>query len=505
MKRNKPGEIILEVRNLTKRFPGVLANDRISLDVCKEEIHALLGENGAGKSTLAECLYGFYQPEEGEILIYGKPVKLSTPSEAIKHRIGMVHQHFMLIDPFTVVENIVLGTDTLGAVVNLKDSEKRIQSLCEEYEVDLDLNAKIWQLCLGEQQWVEILKALYVGIDLLILDEPTAVLTPQETDKLFSVLEIMKLSGLAIILITHKLQEVMDISDRVTVLRKGKKVATVDTSEVTKSDLAKMMVGREVLFRVKKEENLAGEEILSVRNLHVLDDRGQEALKGVTIQLHAGEILGLAGVGGNGQKELFETLVGTRKATQGEILLRDEDITNSSPDTIMAKGIGHIPEDRVRTGLVPGFRVMENLILGRQRSLQFRKGLFFDGQAIKNYSKSCVEQYEIVTPSLRHPTKFLSGGNQQKLILARELSVSPKVLLAAQPTRGLDVGVVEYVHKQLLKKRKEGTAILLASEDLDELFLLADRIAVIFKGEIMGILDAEEADIEQVGLLMTGC
>lgn len=500
-----PAKNILEVKNLTKRFPGILANNQVSFDVREGEIHALLGENGAGKSTLAECLYGFYQPEDGEILLHDKIVKLSTPNEAIKHRIGMVHQHFMLIDTFTAVENIVMGTDTLEVVLKLNESEKKIRSLCDQYEIDLDLKAKIWQLCLGEQQWVEILKALYVGIDLLILDEPTAVLTPHETDKLFAVLEKMKQNGLAIIFITHKLGEVMQVSDRITVLRKGEKVATVNKTEVTKRDLAQMMVGREVLFRVKKEENPAGAERLSVRDLWALDDRGQEALKSVSFTLHEGEILGLAGVGGNGQKELFETLVGARKATRGEILLEGENVANKSPEEIMTKGIGHIPEDRIRTGLVSDFRVKENLILGRQRSQVFRIGPFLDTKAIKQYSEECITDFEIMTPSLNQQSKNLSGGNQQKLILARELEGSPTVLLAAQPTRGLDVGVVEYVHQKLLEKRKEGMAILLATEDLDELFLLADRIAVIFKGEITGILDADEADLEEIGLLMAGC
>lgn len=497
-------ENILEIRHLTKRFPGVLANDRVSLKLRRGEIHALLGENGAGKTTLAECLFGYYQPEEGEITLRGKCVNLSTPSEAIDHRIGMVHQHFLLIDPFTAVENIVLGTKTLGAVVNLREAEKRIRPLCSEYDIDVDLHAKIWQLSVGEQQWIEILKALYIGIDLLILDEPTAVLTPQETDKLFAVLERMKRDGLAIIFITHKLHEVMAVSDRVTVLRKGRNVATVNTSDVTMRDLAQMMVGRDVLFRVEKEEHPAGAAVLAVKDLCAFDDRGQEALREVSFALHEGEILGLAGVAGNGQKELFETLVGIRKATKGEILLRGEDVVNLTPREIMARGIGHIPEDRIRTGLIAGFKVAENLFLGRQRSAPFRKGVFLDDKAIEQYAEERVSQFEVVTPSIDHPTKYLSGGNQQKLVLARELEGSPPVLLAAQPTRGLDVGVVEYVRNQLLQKRVEGMAILLVSEELDELFMLADRIAVIYKGEIVDILDAAETDMERVGLLMAG-
>lgn len=496
---------LLEIKELTKRFPGVLANDRVSLDIRVGEIHALLGENGAGKSTLAECVFGFYQHDEGEILLRGEAVKLSTPSDAIRNRIGMVHQHFQLVDPFTAVENIVLGTDNLGTVLNLKDAKNHIQKLCDQYELTLDLDAEIWQLCVGEQQWVEILKALYVGIDLLILDEPTAVLTPQETDKLFEVLEVMKQDGLSIIFITHKLREVMDVSDRVTVLRKGKKVATVETKDTNQKELAQMMVGREVLFRVEKEENPVGDEILLVEDLWTKDDRGQDAVKGITFNLRAGEILGLAGVAGNGQKELFETLVGVRRAYQGEILLQGESITNSSPNMIMTKGVAHIPEDRIKSGLVPGFKVSENLYLGRHKEDQFRSGPFLNARAIKNYANDCVKEFEVVTPSINHLTKNLSGGNQQKLILAREMESAPVVLLAAQPTRGLDVGVVEYVHRQLLELRKSGLAILLATEELDELFLLSDRIAVIYQGEIAGMLDAKKADLEQVGLLMAGC
>lgn len=498
-------ENILEVKDLTKRFPGVLANDRVSINVRKGEIHALLGENGAGKSTLAECLYGFYKPDEGEILINGNVVELSTPNDAIKHRIGMVHQHFMLIDTFSAVENIVLGTDTLETVMNLRRTKDQIQNLCDLYEIDLDLNAKIWQLCLGEQQWVEILKALYVGIDLLILDEPTAVLTPQETDKLFNVLGRMKADGLAIIFITHKLGEVMEVADRITVLRKGKKVDTVDKSQVNKRALANMMVGRDVIFQVKKEEHTKGAKIFTVRDLRAIDDRGQEALKGVSFTLYKGEILGIAGVGGNGQKELFETLVGVRRATGGEVMLGEASLVNKSPEEIMAKGIGYIPEDRIRSGLVGGFMVRENLILGWHHSKRFRRGPFLDSTAINGFSEECVNEFEIKTPSINQLSKTLSGGNQQKLILARELEREPNVLLAAQPTRGLDVGVVEYVHKKLLEKRKEGMAILLSSEDLDELFLLADRIAVIYKGEIKGILNSTDTNLEEIGLLMAGC
>ena len=505
MEDTKNVENLLEIRNLTKRFPGVLANDQITMDIRKGEIHALLGENGAGKSTLAECLFGFYQYEEGDIFLRGKKINLLTPRDAIKNRIGMVHQHFQLVDPFTAVENIVLGTDGLSAIINMREARENIRTLCEQYGLDLDLDAKIWQLCVGEQQWVEILKALFVGVDLLILDEPTAVLTPQEMDKLFAVLEVMKEDGLSIIFITHKLKEVMAVSDRVTVLRKGKKMATVNTSDTSQRELAKMMVGREVLFRVEKDDKPAGKEIFTVKDFWTKDDRGQDAVKGLSFSLREGEILGLAGVAGNGQKELFEALVGVRKASHGEVILNGENVENFRPNAIMERGVGHIPEDRLRAGLVPGFQVLENLYLGLQRSNSFRNGPLLNKKAIREYALRCVEDYDVITPSINHLTKNLSGGNQQKLILARELKNDPAVLLAAQPTRGLDVGVVEYVHEQLLIMRGRGMAILLITEELDELFLLADRIAVMYQGEITGLMDTADVHLDDIGLLMAGC
>ena len=500
---NKP-EIILEISNLTKRFPGIVANDAISLELYKGEIHALLGENGAGKSTLAECLFGYYQADSGEIRLHDQAIHISSPSDAIDYRIGMVHQHFQLIDTFSSVENIVLGTKSLNVIFNLDEARQRIKALCDQYELNFDINAEIWKLCVGEQQWVEILKALYVGVDLLILDEPTAVLTPQETDKLFSVLKSMKESGLSIIFITHKLREVMAVADRISILRKGKKVATITTSETNPKELARMMVGREVLFRAIKDASFTGEEVLTVDNIWTRNDRGVDALKGVSFSLYRGQILGLAGVTGNGQKELFEVLTGVRKATQGEVILSGENVINFDPYQLMLKGIGYIPEDRLRSGIIPDFKVSENLYLGRQRLRPFRKGLFIDESAIQHYSKELVSQFDIATPSVNHLAKALSGGNQQKVILAREFTQQPKILLAAQPTRGLDVGIVEYIHSQLLMKRKEGMAILLASEELEELFLLSDLIAVIFQGEIQAILDPADTTLEKIGLLMAG-
>ncbi len=497
-------ETLIRIEQLTKRFPQVLANDNISLDLHKGEIHCLLGENGAGKSTLAECLYGFYKPDSGTITFKGVPVKLSSPSDAIDLGIGMVHQHFVLVPPLTVIENVVVGIQDTGFILDLKNAERKLEEICETYGIHLDLQAKIWQLSVGEQQWVEILKALYVGSELLILDEPTAVLTPQETERFFETLKQMTRDGLSILLITHKLNEVMQVSDRVTVLRRGKLVATVNTAETTKSELAKMMIGREVIFRVHKAESTRNEPVLEVRDLYALGEKGQQVIQGISFTLHRGEILGIAAISGNGQRELFEVLAGVRRAKSGQILLEGEDITNRSSSYIMVRGVGHIPEDRLHEGLIPDFGISENLILGQQRSVMYRRGPFLNLEQIRKFAKMCISTFEIKTPSLSLPTKFLSGGNIQKVILAREFTQCPQCLLANQPTRGLDVGVIEYVHRRLLEKRAEGVGILLASEDLDEIIDLSDRIAIVFKGQIMGILESKSADYEKIGLLMAG-
>jgi ABC-type uncharacterized transport system ATPase subunit len=497
-------DLLVQTISLTKRFPQVLANDRISFDVRRGEIHCLLGENGAGKTTLARCLYGFHQPEAGEIRFRGKRTTIASPSDAIRLGIGMVHQHFALIEPLSVIENVIMGNEGRGFLLDLDEAEKKLKALCQVYAVNLNPRAKIWQLSVGEQQWVEILKALYVGVDLLILDEPTSVLTPPESERLFGVLQRMKEEGLSIIFVTHKLKEVMEVSDRVTILRKGRKVETVNTADVTKKDLARMMVGREVILQVEREEIERGEPVLEVEELQALDDMGLEALRGVSFKVHRNEILGLAGVAGNGQRELFEVLIGVRKAESGQVLVEGENITNRTPNYVMSKGIGHIPENRIHDGLIPDLTVAENLVLGQQWNPPYLKGLLLDQEEIKKFAKKCVSDYSIMTPSTDHLTKFLSGGNLQKVILARELWICPQALLANQPTRGLDVGFIEYVHQRLLEKRKEGVGILLASEDLDELLTLSDRIAVIFKGQIVGIFDRVDADIEKIGLLMAG-
>jgi len=497
-------DVVLQTVGLTKRFSQVLANDHISLTVRRGEIHCLLGENGAGKSTFAECLYGYYRPDEGQIIFKGKAVQSAAPQDAIRLGIGMVHQRFSLVEPFSVLENIQLADQSTSLFLGQRGPKERLRSLCETYGVDLESRLPVWQLSVGEQQWVEILKTLYVGAELLILDEPTAVLTPQETERLFDVLQRMKTEGLSIIFITHKLPEVMKVADRVTVLRKGKCVDTLDAANVTMTGLAKMMVGRDVVFGVAKGASLIGEPVMEIKELRANSDLKREALRGVSLTVHSGEILAIAGVAGNGQKELFETLVGVRAATGGQILVAGENITGFTPAQIMNKGVGHIPEDRIGQGLVMDFAVADNLILGQQRSRQFQRGMFLDRERIQSYARDCISSFEIATPSAEHPTRALSGGNLQKVILARELRQQPRVLLANQPTRGLDVGVVEYVHRLLLEKRKAGVGILLSSEDLDEILGLSDRIAVIYRGQIVAVLPAVDARVEEIGLLMAG-
>jgi ABC-type uncharacterized transport system ATPase subunit len=497
-------DLLLDVRELTKQFPLVLANDAVNFNVKKGEIHCLLGENGAGKTTLAECIYGYYSPDGGEIIFKGKKVEISSPSDALDLGIGMVHQHFMLVEPHSVLENIILGVEGSGFILNLRSAEKRIKDLCNQYHVNLDLDTKIWQLSVGEQQWVEILKALYEGVDLLILDEPTAVLTPQESEQLFSVLKQLKDEGLSIIFITHKLKEVMAVSDRVTVLRKGKNVDTVFTRDTTREKLAHKMVGRDVLFRLEKDTIDPGKPVLEINNIQVSNDMGLLAIKDVNLQVREGEILGIAGVAGNGQKELMESLIGLRKIEEGYVRVLGQDIKRMSTRDILELGVGHIPSDRIKQGLISSFTVAENLILGNEWKTSDRNRLFLDETYIYDLAENCIEEFDIYTPSPDHQAKFLSGGNLQKVILAREFGVCPKLLLADQPCRGLDVGVIEYVHTLLLKLRAEGVGILLISEDLDEIFNITDRIAVIFKGEILSNIPTKEAKRDQIGLLMAG-
>lgn len=493
----------LQTVNLTKRFHHVVANDAISFDVLPGEIHCLLGENGAGKSTLAECIYGFYKPESGQIFINGNAVQISSPAEAIRYEIGMVHQHFVLVPTLTVLENIVVGTESAGFLLDLGAAEKKVSSLCEYYHIDLDLSAKVWQLPVGQQQWVEILKALYVGARLLILDEPTAVLTPEESRMLFKVLNMMTDENMSVILISHKLNEVMQ-SDRVTILRKGKKICTLNTRETSKEELTSRMVGREINATLKKSPMNPGKDFFKILRLRTKNDRGQEALKGIDLTIRTGEIVGIAGVAGNGQKELFETLIGARRATAGRVYFNGVNIVNKSPRDIQRRGVAFIPEDRFAEGLVPDFSVEENLILGSHRDQKLKTAGFLDFKRIAAFAKTCIDRYDIMTPSEKTITRTLSGGNAQKLIVAREFVQNAQLTLANQPSRGLDVGVIEYVHKALLKKRNENGGILMASEDLEELFNIADTIVVMHGGRIMGRFPVEKADINTIGLLMAG-
>lgn len=530
---------IEEVRmvDIVKRFPGVLANDHVNFDVKAGEIHALLGENGAGKSTLMRQLYGLYQPDEGKILLNGVEQHFHSPKDAIAAGIGMIHQHFMLVPELTVVENVALGLkSSRGFVLDLDVVEKRVRSLSEQYGLKVDPKACVWQLAVGEQQRVEILKALYRGAALLILDEPTAVLTPQEVDDLFRTLRQMASEGHALIFISHKLHEVLAISNRVTVLRDGRVVGERPTQGATKAELAQMMVGRPVILQYELPPPQLGDKLLQIEDLYVLGDRGFDAVAGLSLDLHAGEIVGLAGVSGNGQRELAQALAGLRPVRKGKVLLNGKDITNASPLERIAAGLSYIPEERMKEGAIRDFSVADNLILQDHDKPPYARGIFFDFKAIKSDAKRLVEAFNVKTPTVDTPLKNLSGGNIQKLILARELSRRPSVLIAAQPTRGVDIGATEYIHQQLLdqrigaaavesaavqmrkpigkdenglrqqlqERRQQRLATLLISEDLDEILALADRIAVIYEGKIVGIVDRHEATVEQLGLMMAG-
>jgi len=495
----------VEMRGIVKRFPGVVANDRVDFDVRAGEIHALLGENGAGKSTLMKILYGMYQPDEGEILVNGKRVRFRSPLDAIRAGIGMVHQHFMLVEPFTVAENVALGLPSSRRFVNDLDRvSARIRELAETYGFKVDPRAYIWQLSVGEQQRVEILKVLYRGASVLILDEPTAVLTPQEVEGLFRTLRHMREEGHAIVFISHKLNEVLSISDRITVLRGGQVVGTVPAAEATRTGLARMMVGREVVFRLERPEVEPGEVMLEIRDLWAMGDRGVPALRGVNLEVRAGEIVGLAGVSGNGQRELAEVIVGLRRPQRGAVRIGKTDVTGWPPAALIGLGLSYIPEERIRDGGVPEFSVEDNLVLKDHPFPPFSQGIFLNFPEMAHYADRLIKDFDIRTPSRRTPLKSLSGGNIQKLILARELSRSPKVLIAAQPTRGLDISATEYVRRRILEQREKGTATLLISDDLDEILSLSDRIAVIYEGRIMGVVKSEEADIEELGLMMAG-
>ncbi|NLF76145.1 MAG: ABC transporter ATP-binding protein [Chloroflexi bacterium] len=495
----------MEMRGIVKRFPGVLAVDHIDFDVRAGEVHALLGENGAGKSTLMRILYGLYSPNEGEILLNGQPVTIHSPSDAIALGIGMIHQHFMLVPSLTVAENVALGLpSSRKPLLDLDVVSERIVKLSSAYGLQVEPDMPVWQLAVGERQRVEILKALYRGAALLILDEPTAVLTPQEVDEFFATLNQMVEDGHALIFISHKLHEVLAISHRVTVLRDGRHVGSVPTREATKQSLARMMVGREVLMQYKVREAEIGQPRLRIEDLRAQSDRGTEALRGVSLDVRSGEILGLAGVSGNGQRELAEAIFGLRPITGGKIFVEDQDVTGTPPSGLNELGISYIPEERMVDGVIKDFTVAENLILQTHGSPPLARNIFLSRGAIARQCADLIENFNIRTPNQETPIKSLSGGNIQKLVLARELSREPRVLIAAQPTRGVDIGATEYIHQRLLDQRTKGTATLLISEDLDEILALADRIAVIYEGQIVGIVDREDADIEHLGLMMAG-
>ena len=495
----------LEMVDIVKRFPGVLANNHVNFDVKAGEIHALLGENGAGKSTLMRQLYGLYRPDEGEIRINGRPVQFHSPQDAIAAGIGMIHQHFMLVPSLTVTENVALGLkSTRGFVLDLDLVEKRIVQMGEQYGLKVDPRAYVWQLAVGEQQRVEILKALYRGAGLLILDEPTAVLTPQEVDELFKTFLQMARDGHALIFISHKLHEVLAISSRITVLRDGQVVGVCPTQGATRVGLAQMMVGRPIILQYNRPPARPGPALLEVQDLHASGDCGGDVLKGVSLQVHAGEILGLAGVSGNGQRELAECLAGLRPVRQGKVILNGKDITHASPGERIATGQSYIPEERMREGVIKDFSVADNFVLEDHGNPPYAHGWFLDNRVIRSRAREMVEAFNVKTPGLETPIKNLSGGNIQKLILARELSRKPKVLIASQPTRGVDIGASEYIHLRLLEQRQAGTATLLISEDLDEIRALSDRIAVIYEGRLMGVVDGPSSTPEQLGLMMAG-
>ncbi len=500
-----PAPPVLEVRGISKRFPGVLANDNINLTLRKGEVLGLLGENGAGKSTLMNMIYGLYKPDEGEILVNGQAADIAGPKDAIELGIGMVHQHFQLVDVLSVTENVMLGNESVSGPFLRRDRARReILALSGEYGLDVNPDALIADLPVGIQQRVEIIKALYRHADILILDEPTAVLTPQETRGLFKIMHTLLEKGVSIIFISHKLKEVLEICDDVVVLRRGKVAGSADPKASTEGSLASLMVGRDVILEVEKAAAAPGDEILNIVNLQVHDDRGLPAVEGVNLGLQRGEILGIAGVQGNGQTELVEALTGMRSVDDGRFYIKGQDMTGASPRRVTEQGVGHVPEDRQRDGMVAGFTVMHNLVLCTYYRDDFSNTIVVDDRAIADNARQLVEEYDVRPPIINNPVGGLSGGNQQKVIVAREFSRGVDLLIASQPTRGLDVGSIEFIHKQIIRMRDEGAGILLVSSELDEVLSLSDRVAVMFEGQIIDILPIEEADKDTVGLRMAG-
>lgn len=496
---------VIEMQEITKDFGSVRANDRVDLTVHKGEVHALLGENGAGKTTLMNILYGLFQPTAGKIYIKGEKVDVTSPNVAIDHGIGMVHQHFMLVKPFSVVQNIILGEETIkNGMLDLDKARQEVVNLSESYGLYVDPDAKIKDITVGMQQRVEILKALYRGADILILDEPTAVLTPQEIEELMKIIRSLTQEGKTIIIITHKLKEIKMIADYCTIIRRGKRIDTVKVSETSEEELAKMMVGREVNFRVPKEERKTDRLIFEIEKLNVRDNRDMPVVNNLSLNLQKGEILGIAGIDGNGQTELVEAIMGLRPVESGKVMINDKDITDCKPREVIENNISLIPEDRQTRGLVMEMSVAENMILEKHCEPPFSSRGILNWEKIYSFARELIKKFDVRPENEKIPAGSLSGGNQQKAIIAREVANDPDVLITAQPTRGLDVGAIEYVHKALIAQRNKGKAVLLLSLDLEEIMNLSDRIAVIYEGEIVGVVDAEAADRERLGLMMAG-
>ena len=499
-----PTAPLLEMRGITKRFPGVVANDGIDLALLSGRVHALLGENGAGKSTLVKMLYGLNQPDEGTISMDGKPIEITSPSVAIDHGIGMIHQHFMLVPTLTVAENVALGLGGRRGRCDLRPVRSRLIEVSERYGLQVDPDAYIWQLAVGERQRVEILKALYRDVRLLVLDEPTAVLTPHEVDDLFVTLRQLTTDGKALVFISHKLHEVMALCDEITVLRDGRVSGRTTPAETSREQLAEMMVGRPVVLSREVPPNDVGASVLQLQGLDVDGDRGLLAVKSFDLDVRAGEIVGIAGVSGNGQRELAEAIFGLRPTARGSITLRGTPVPHPSPRQMRADGLSYIPEERMRHGVVGEFTVGENLMLVEYRLAPYASRGVLRRESMSARCRDLVERYRVKTPSLMTPTRALSGGNIQKVVIAREFSAGASALVVAQPTRGVDIGAAEYIHEQLLEQRRAGTAILLISEDLDEILQLSDRIIVMLEGEIMGEVARGAADARTIGLLMSG-
>jgi simple sugar transport system ATP-binding protein len=499
--------LVIEMKDIVVTFPGVVANDNIDFSLEKGKIHGLLGENGAGKSVLMKTLYGMHTPDKGKILVNGNEEKIDCPSKAIELSIGMVHQHFMLVPHLTVVENIILGREltTKKFFLDMKKTLKQVSVFCDQYNLCIPLDSPIHTLTVGMQQRVEILKTLYRGAEILILDEPTSVLTPQEVEELFKAIKTLKDQGKTIVFISHKLKEVLQICDKITVLRKGKVIGTIKTSETNQNELAKMMVGRAVKLSYQKTKAKKGKTVLKIENLKTLNDRGIPALKGVNLNSKKFQILGIAGVQGNGQTELVEAITGLRKIREGKIILNDVNITGKSPKERITLGISHIPQDRQKRGLILDFSVMENLILGSQDVSPFSiDKIRINFSKVVDFAKKIIKAFSIKTPNKDTKARYLSGGTQQRVVVAREFSKNPRLIIVSQPTRGLDVGATEYVHYKLIEMRDQGCAIILISADLDEIFLVSDRIAVMFEGKIVAIKDPKETNRQEIGLLMGG-